>query len=145
MAQLSTRKYVAWGDDDGVGGGLVDQTGIKAFKNGSRPMIENGKRPNYKNLQVQCLYKLAEFINKGRIWINCELSNEEKEHIKEELSQIQSVPTRDESKLDCKSKAQIKQDIGRSPDYRDSILMRMYFEFDGHRKRRLGTAKRRRL
>ena len=49
--------------------------------------------------------------------------------IRQELAQIQSVPSkRDGEKLDCKTKAEIKSDIGRSPDYRDMILMRMWFD-----------------
>ena len=35
---------------------------------------------------------------------------------------------KDDKKLECKGKAQIKQDIGRSPDYRDMIFMRIFFD-----------------
>ena len=83
--------------------------------------------PNYKNLQVQCLYKLADKVNEGGLYIDCDLSNKQKEEIKEELDQIQSKNT-NERKLDCKNKADIKADIGRSPDYRDALLMRVYFD-----------------
>lgn len=118
-------------DADGVGAGVVHGVGIKGFHNNARPLKEKGmnglEMPNYRNLQVQCLYKLAEKINEGGIWIKCDLSKEEKEKIKQELFQIQSNNNNDR-KLDCKKKAQIKQDIGRSPDFRDAIMMRVWFD-----------------
>ena len=116
-------------DEDGVGGGVVDGAGILGFKNGSRAIKENKEQPNYKNLQVQCLYKLAEKVNEGEICISADLTNDEKDEIRSELAQIQSKGDQDpERKLDCKSKAEIKQDIGRSPDWRDMLLMRVYFD-----------------
>jgi len=125
--KVPTTRGVA--DADGVGGGVVDQTGIKGFKNGARP-IRNGKdMPNYRNLQVQCLYHLADIVNDGAIWLDCDLTNKQRAQIKEDLSQIQRVPSkRGDNKLDCKPKGDIKNDIGRSPDYRDALLMRSWFD-----------------
>ncbi len=116
-------------DQDGVGGGVVDGTGGKGFKNNGRPIKIKRDMPNYKNLQVQCLYALADKINEGGIYIEADLTGTEKEEIKTELAQIQSKGDQDpERKLDCKSKGDIKQDIGRSPDWRDMILMRVFFD-----------------
>jgi hypothetical protein len=129
------------GDADGVGGGVIDGTGIVGFVNNARPIKEKGDMPNYKNLQVQCLYKLADKVNEGGIYINCDLSNKQKEEIKEELDQIQSKNT-NERKLDCKSKADIKADIGRSPDYRDALLMRVYFDLKKIKRTFVGTRQR---
>lgn len=130
-------------DSDGVGGGVVDGAGIKGFVNGARPMKEKGangmEMPEYKNLQVQCLYKVAEIINKSAIWIKADLSNEEKQHIIQELFQIQSKTTPNSRKLDCKNKADIKMDIGRSPDWRDMILIRAYFDLKAFKPRFMGS------
>lgn len=116
-------------DADGLGAGVVDQTGIKGFRNNARPIRKGKDTPNYKNLQVQCLYLLAEKINEGGLYIEADLENKVKEYINSELAQIQSTPhKRDETKLDCKSKGEIKTDIGRSPDYRDALFMRVYFD-----------------
>ena len=125
--QIPKNRCIA--DQDGVGGGVVDGAGIIGFTNNARPIKEKGKKdqPNYKNIQVQCLYHLSDKVNQGAIWINADLSYQEKEHIMEELDQIQSKNS-DERKLECKSKSDIKQDIGRSPDYRDMLLMRVYFD-----------------
>lgn len=121
-------------DEDGVGGGVVDNCKIEGFMNNAKPMKENNEDVNYRNLQVQCLYKLAEKINEGKIWIKCDLSGKEKQQIIEELDQIRSRVS-DYGKLDLKPKSEIKQDIGRSPDFRDAMLMRMVFEFKKPRRR----------
>lgn len=121
----------AIGDDDGVGGGLNDLTGIRKFKNGATCIRRGKDAPNYKNIQVQCLYLLAEKINEGGIWVNADITEKQKAEIREELAQIVRVPNkRDETKLDVKSKGEIKTDIGRSPDYRDAFLMRIWFELN---------------
>lgn len=125
--RVATTRAIA--DEDGVGGGVIDYTGIRGFKNGSRAVRQGDIRVNYKNLQVQCLYMLAEIINNDGLWIKADLTGKQKKEIKEELAQIHRVPnTRDENKLDVKSKGDIKTDLGRSPDYRDALLMRVFFE-----------------
>lgn len=129
------------GDADGVGGGVIDGTGILGFVNNARPIKEKGDMPNYKNIQVQCLYKLADKVNEGGIWIKADFGTKVKEYIKEELDQIQSKNT-NERKLDCKAKSDIKQDIGRSPDYRDALLMRVYFDLKSVKRSLIGTRKR---
>lgn len=114
-------------DEDGVGGGVVDNTGIVGFKNNSTPFEENGKPTNYKNLQTQCLYKLAERINSNGIYISAEVSERTKEMIIAEIEQIKS-DNKDGKKLSVINKDTVKQAIGRSPDYRDMLLMREYFD-----------------
>ena len=124
----------AVGDADGVGGGVIDQTGIKGFKNNARAVRSGADMPNYKNLQVQCLYLLSEKVNNGELWIDCDLTNKQRADIKEDLSQIQRLPSmRSDTKLDCKSKGAIKSDISRSPDYRDALLMRVWFDLKKQR------------
>ncbi|TWP23124.1 phage portal protein [Apibacter muscae] len=119
-------------DEDGVGGGVVDNCGIVGFKNNARPLeekITNGKTevPEYENLQSQCLFKLADRINTAGIYINADVSPSEKERIIQELGTIEIDPAVTK-KLSIVKKARIKEDIGRSPDYRDMILMRMFFD-----------------
>ena len=120
-------------DGDGVGGGVIDYAGIKEFRNNGKTIKINREDPNYRNLQVQCLYLLAEKINEGGLYIeaNGGVKGDKNyiQHIKQELAQIQSIPNqRDATKLDCKRKPDIQRDINRSPDYRDSLLMRVWFD-----------------
>lgn len=127
-------------DSDGVGGGVVDETGALSFVNNAVAIKEmNGKhreQPMYRNLQVQCLYHLADKVNEGSIWLAFDCSEEEKKEIRDELDQIQSKLS-DYGKLDCKPKSEIKQDIGRSPDWRDALFMRVYFDLKPTRRRGL--------
>lgn len=130
-------------DDDGVGGGVTDGTGGVGFKNNGKPIKQGKDTPNYRNLQVQCLYLLAEKINEAGVNVSADLTSDEKEQIKSELAQIQSSgdtdPTR---KLDCKRKGEIKQDIGRSPDWRDLLMMRVYFDLKSTKRKFMGSRKR---
>lgn len=131
-------KHRCVADGDGVGGFAIDATGIKSFKNNGKVIKVNKETPNYKNLQVQCLYRLADKINEGVLHIEEEGIDTSSTkinkrdimiYIKQELAQIQSVPNkRDADKLDCKMKSDIKIDLGRSPDFRDALMMRMWFD-----------------
>lgn len=120
-------------DADGVGGGVVDNLDIIGFHNNGRPFDEDlgdeKDTPKYKNAQTQLLVYLAEkIVNKNLMFISAELSEEQKERIKEELDTIEQDPNYDVITL--VNKATIKENIGRSPDYRDMILMRAYFDFN---------------
>jgi hypothetical protein len=110
-------------DEDGVGGGLVDMLHIKGFVNNSSAL--NGA--NYANLKSQGYYTLAEHIEKHSIYISAEVTSTQEEEIIEELEQIKSYKTDMDGKLRVLPKADIKALIGRSPDYSDAIMMRMYF------------------
>jgi len=112
-------------DEDGVGGGVVDLLRCKGFVNNSRPI----NKENYQNLKTQCYYKLADMINKAQIGIE---TNDItiKNHVIEELEQIRSKDMDKDNKLQILPKEVIKAIIGRSPDYSDTIMMRMYYEID---------------
>jgi hypothetical protein len=112
-------------DEDGVGGGVVDNCGILGFNNGGRPF----EGENYLNLQTQCGYKLAEHINRSEVGFEAEISTEEKENVTLELEQLQTWDADSDGKLKLKPKEQIKLDIGHSPDWRDLFLMRSYFDY----------------
>tara|TARA_R110000824_G_scaffold395501_1_gene596183 strand:+ start:2613 stop:3929 length:1317 start_codon:yes stop_codon:yes gene_type:complete len=112
-------------DSDGVGGGVQDILNCKGFQNNGRPI----KKENYQNIKTQCYYKLADMINKGQIGI--ETNNiTQKNMIIEELEQIRSKDMDKDSKLQIIAKETVRAIIGRSPDYADAIMMRMYYEVD---------------
>ena len=110
-------------DEDGVGGGLVDMLKCKGFVNNSRPLNDE----NYTNLQSQCAYKLSELINSNSIYI-VDARDNQKELIIEELEQLKQKNIDLDGKKGIIGKDIVKQLIGRSPDYRDMLLMRLYFE-----------------
>ena len=119
-------------DEDGLGGGVVDHIkGSEGFVNGSRPyeilkeqMIT---RHNFRNLKTQCYVKLSEYIKEGKI--SCEpITMEIKERIIEDLQQIKIKDIDKDGKRDLIPKEIIKENLGRSPDFGDAMMMRMLFE-----------------
>lgn len=116
-------------DADGVGGGVADETGCISFLNNGKPMPDAGKPINFANLQSQCGFYLADRINDSSLAIACKMPGDYKDQIGEELEQLKKTMNDAESKKKLISKDDIKKMIGRSPDWRDSLLMRSYFDF----------------
>jgi len=115
-------------DEDGVGGGVVDNVkGIKGFINGSSPIKRPGKDENYQNLKTQCTYLLAEKVNLRQLTIETQ-DETFKNALIEELEQVKSKDRDKDGVLKIVPKEEIKEKIGRSPDYADPFMMRMYFE-----------------
>lgn len=118
-------------DSDGMGGGPVDFLKVKGFTNNARPLPSPerfGSDPeNFDNLKSQCYFRLAERINKNGIYLECE-DEQIKAWIIQELEQIQQKSLDSDMKKGVLSKDKVKELIGRSPDFSDTIMMREYFE-----------------
>lgn len=110
-------------DEDGVGGGVVDMLHCKGFVNNSRPL----KDENYANLKSQCYYRLAERINKGEVFIDCK-DPEMKQLIIQELEQVKQHNMDKDGKRQVLPKDKVKELIGRSPDFSDTLMMREWFD-----------------
>lgn len=132
-------------DEDGVGGGVVDALkGTKGFLGGTRPLdiwddIQGKPVPqNFNNLRSQCYFKLSEMVNSRLIGIklkrfssNIEGYSQEKAlaDIEEELDHVKRADDSGQSlKQAVLPKAEIKEQLGRSPDFADVFMMRMIFE-----------------
>jgi len=119
-------------DADGLGsflrGYLAD---AKPFNNGASPI----KGKNYKNLKSECGYELADMVNKGLIYFDCEMI---KEDIVSEFECLRSYGLDSDGKIQEMPKAKIKELIGHSPDRLDAFRLRMYFELQPKIKRRGG-------
>ena len=120
-------------DEDGVGGGLVDILNCKGFLNGGR--VIGGE--NYSNLKTQCYYKLAHYINKGKIFIN-QSRGKLKDKLIQELEVLQVGKVDNDGKMNLISKDKVRILIGRSPDISDALMMRMFYELSYGRIRRFG-------
>lgn len=116
-------------DEDGVGGGVVDILGCKGFVNNSRPLANpvNYQDENFANLKSQCYFKLAERINKGQLYIEC-TDIDIKRIIIQELEQVKQYNMDKDGKRQVLPKDKVKEIIGRSPDFADTLMMREYFE-----------------
>jgi hypothetical protein len=123
-------------DSDGLGSYLESYIeNIVPFHGGARPLKvpsnnqnRNSKFIEYDNLKSQCAWHLAKLINEGKIKIVC--TEQQKEKI---IQELEICLKREYLDADHKKRSLIKKDkmkslLGRSPDYLDWLLMRMYFE-----------------
>ena len=132
LNELKTEKRVPnshiVADSDGLGAYLESYiNNIKTFHGGSKSTVLD-EHEEFARLKDQCGFKLAEMINARDIKIICD--NQLQETIKEELSvclKRESVD-KDDRKKKLIPKEEMKLLLGRSPDYLDMLLMRMYFE-----------------
>lgn len=119
------RKHIAY---DATGAGLYLKNYLPrayVFHSISKPLKDKGKE--FEHLKTQCYYKLAQYINEGKIRI---YDKELEEQITDELMQIKTLPKEKlEGKIKMIKKDQIKKDIGRSPDILDALAIRMVYEF----------------
>lgn len=116
-------------DEDGVGGGVVDILRCKGFVNNSKPLLVENQIVQYQNLKTQCYFKLAELVQNDSLFVKCNDFTVVDE-ITKELEQVKRDKIDSDGKLQIVSKEMVKQSIGRSPDYSDALMMRMYFCFE---------------
>ena len=120
-------------DEDGVGGGIVDNLECTGFINNSSPIspywarkVDYLKR-NFANLKTQCYFELARFVNDNKIRFDCQDSTV-KNALIEELDVVVQVDLDKDAKTKIISKEDVKNKLGRSPDYSDAMMFRMFFE-----------------
>jgi hypothetical protein len=106
-----------------MGGGIKDRLGCKGFVNNSRAL--NGE--NYTNLKTQCYYKMSKKINERGVSVIVS-EPQVRDWIIEELQQVRGKDYDKDKKLAIVSKDEVKEHIGRSPDFSDMIAMRYWFE-----------------
>lgn len=116
-------------DQDGVGGGIVDNLRCCGFSNNGRAIEVKGQKENYDNLKSQCGFGLAEKINSNSMAVKCRVEPSIKEKI---VAEIEVLKRTEDVKLCLISKDEMKKLIGRSPDYLDAMLMRYWFELTGN-------------
>lgn len=131
-------------DEVGVGGGFIDQMkGINGFianssplerKNADKkPVFREGKivfkteKDNFKSLKDQCGWMLASLVNNHKLRIETE-DEELREQIEEEISELKDAKPDEDVKKQLVPKDEIKENIGRSPDDLDCLIMRMWFD-----------------
>jgi hypothetical protein len=123
-------------DEDGIGGGVVDNLRCNGFVNNSSPLVnpKDQKKLNYDNLKSQCYYMLADRVNSGGLYVQCDLSSEFidgksiKEMLNQELENVRMKEIDADKKQGVLPKQKVKELIGRSPDFADTMMMREYFE-----------------
>lgn len=111
-------------DEDGIGGGVKDHLQCKGFVANTRAF----KNENYASLKSQCYYNLARRINKREVSVHCE-DQDTREMIISELEQIKAKDADKDRKLQVISKDEMKEHLGRSPDFADTLMMRCAFDY----------------
>lgn len=111
-------------DSDGLGAYLESYlNNIKEFHGGARA----NNQKEFANLKSECAYKLAEKINKREILVKC--TEAQRQRIIEELGVLKSKDVdADETRKRIIKKEEMKELLGRSPDYMDMLIMGMFFE-----------------
>ena len=139
-------------DQDGVGGGVVDEGDYIGFSGGAS-VLEDPQtkiKENYSNLKTQCVYRMANRVNAGEVSVDlnffvdgvrCDVVKVKGsiipiiELIKKDLRSFKRAKADQDGKQRINDKASQKNILdGRSPDFGDSIIMREYFEFIPQRK-----------
>lgn len=110
-------------DSSGLGIGVADllQGCVKFFANGK--VLKN---ENYNSLKDQMFYKFAQLIKDYKVGITATIEDQN-EIIRELQAHKQYITDGGKSRVTPKSL--VKQQIGRSPDLADAIVMRAYFEY----------------
>ena len=123
-------------DEDGVGGGVLDQVrGARGFVNNSAPVQPRESKRDatrvlqYANLKAQCWHEFSRRVNTGGIRIDG-LSEKDKELLAEELGQVKQNKPDSDGKFKVVGKETVKEKLGRSSDLGDVCMMRMWFELN---------------
>lgn len=120
-------------DEVGLGAGIVDHLKCKGFVAGASPIQpriskkDPLKKVQYANLKTQCFFLLADAINKREIAVE-NSTPEIRQALTQELELLKQVDADKDGKLKMTSKDDIKNIIGRSPDYSDCLSFRFLFE-----------------
>jgi hypothetical protein len=111
-------------DQDGVGGGVMDYLdGCNGIVNNSPPLFVEKEKENFGNLKSQLGYWLSEYINQGKIYIR---PDEHRDIIAQELEWLRRKNADNDMKFYTLPKSEIRENLGRSPDFLDMITFRMY-------------------
>jgi hypothetical protein len=85
----------------------------------------------YPNIKARLQFLLADYINKGLIYIESKLTEEIKNIIADELMVMKLIDK--DGKLACESKDKMITILGHSPDFVDAIMYRLYFILTRHK------------
>lgn len=120
-------------DENWVWWGIIDNLRCQGFINNARPRQPKKANistvRNFDMLKTQCYFKLADYVNTGKIRISVE-DVEFKSKLIEELDIIIEIWLDQDGKTRIIKKEDIIAKLWRSPDYSDMLMMRMFYELD---------------
>ena len=98
--------------------------GCKSFT-ANKKAVSTGSRQNFANIKSQLYFMLADLVNDGQIWVIPEVNRDK---ITEELEQVKREKELTDDKLRVVKKEYVKDMLGRSPDFSDAMMMRLWFD-----------------
>ena len=140
LRTIAAEEQIPWShilvDEDGVGGGIIDMMkGIKGFIGNASPIPRGPEKvwnkpvrsENFRNLRAQCYFALADAVNNHKMAVNIDDLNIQ-ERLSLELQQVKQKNPDSDQKLQIIAKDEMKESLGHSPDFADTLMMRMWFE-----------------
>ncbi len=123
-------------DNDGLGSFIKGwMLTAYSFKNGSKPLYQRkSKADQYEHLKAQCYYYFAERVQLKEAFFDAEISLEDREELEQEMSWIKNGNIDSERKLTIIKKKDVKEGLGRSPDYTDCLIQRSVFDLKKPRR-----------
>jgi len=110
-------------DKVGVGTGIYDLLkGCVGFVANASPL--NGEP--FQHLKSQLFFKFAQLINTGQIGLT---DSTYRDDIIQQLEAHKRFNIEKDGRAEVTPKSVVKQMIGKSPDFADALVMRMYFEY----------------
>jgi hypothetical protein len=104
-------------------GGVLDYLdGANGIVNNSPPVYVESEKENFGNLKSQLGYWLSEYMNQGKIYIR---PDEHRDTIAQELEWLRRKNADNDMKYYTLPKSEIRENLGRSPDFLDMITFRM--------------------
>lgn len=115
-------------DEDGVGGGVVDQLGCKGFVNNST-CFDIKDNNNFANLKAQCAWYLAKKVSNSEVYDGT-MDSDTADDVATELAQVKKDNIDSDGRNTLLSKKKVKLILGYSPDDADTFIMRSWFDLD---------------
>jgi len=117
-------------DGDGLGqflDGFLEHS--VSFRNGGTPLKQNRQKVEFDNLKSQCYFHLAQQVNDRAVLIKADV-DEYWGDIVEELEAVKNRNYGKDGKFGVLRKEELRNIIGRSPDFSDMLMMRCIFDLD---------------
>lgn len=125
MKETNTPIFNVVVDANGVGAGVADQLrGCKRFMASSKPFNKEG----FYNLKSQLFFKFSEMLNEMMVRIECS-DKTMMDEICQEIEIYKKHKAFSDIRAQITPKEEVRQQLGRSPDFADAIILRAYFEF----------------
>ena len=118
-------------DSDGLGAGVQDFGHYQGFINNAKPIFTGTSqhKDNFNNLKSQCYFYLCDMIRDSKVFIKkYGMDQQTKLDITAELEQLKRFKSEVDGKVMITPKVEMIENLGRSPDYADALMMRSLFE-----------------